>query len=109
MRGDLRGLIATRESAAGDIIFAVPSSLCVPLGDYLLSSAVRLYEAWSACRAVCSTSLSYPVSEVNGAGFRHTHTVTESASCAGPELPALRPSATSQLKVCMTNLTRQMP
>lgn len=97
MRGDLRGLIATRDIAAGDIVFAVPSSLCVPLGDYLLSSAVRLCEAWSAYRAVCSISLSCPLSEVYGAGFRHTHTATESASCAGMELPALHHSATSQL------------
>ena len=39
--GGLRGLQATKDLVAGETVFAVPAALGVPLGDYLLHSAVR--------------------------------------------------------------------
>ena len=39
--GGLRGLQATKDLAEGELVFTVPASLGVPLGDYLLHSAVN--------------------------------------------------------------------
>ena len=39
--GGLRGLRTNKDIAEGELAFAVPASLAVPLGDYLLHSAVR--------------------------------------------------------------------
>ena len=38
--GGLRGLQASKDIVEGELVFAVPASLAVPLGDYLLHSAV---------------------------------------------------------------------
>jgi len=42
VRGDLRGTVATKDLAAGEVALAVPASLGIPLGEYgEYSSAVR--------------------------------------------------------------------
>ena len=57
VRGDLRGTVATKDLAAGEVVLAVPASLGIPLGEYgEYSSAVRACDEQGCSGVSCQLS-----------------------------------------------------